>query len=70
MFRPLDLSERLTLNRGYTSLPNLCMWEDAERFVVAHPNDRALIENIDHGAEIRLDPDGPCRFRRFGFFGD
>ncbi len=70
VFRPLDFSERLTLNRGYTSLLNLRLWEDAERFVVAHPSDRALIESIDNGAEIRLDSDGPYRFRRFGFLGD
>jgi hypothetical protein len=36
VFRPLDFSERLTLNRGYTALLNLRLWEDAERFVVAH----------------------------------
>ena len=42
----------------------------SEKFVVAHPSDRALIENIDNGAEIRLDPAGPYRFRRFGFLGD
>ena len=70
VFRPLDFSERLTLNRGYTALPNLRLWEDAERFVVAHPSDRAMIETIDNGAEIRIDPDGPYRFRRFGFLGD
>lgn len=70
VFRPLDFSERLTLNRGYTALLNLRLWEDAGRFVVAHPSDRALIENIDNGAEIRLDPAGPYRFRRFGFLGD
>jgi hypothetical protein len=70
MFRPLDFSERLTLNRGYAALLNLRLWEDADRFVVAHPSDRALIENIDNGAEIRLDPDGPYRFRRFSFLGD
>ena len=70
MFRPLDFSERLTLNRGYTALLNLRLWEDAERFVVAHPSDRALIENIDDGTEIRLDPEGPYRFRRFSFLGD
>jgi hypothetical protein len=70
VFRPLDFSERLTLNRGYTALLNLRLWEDAERFVVAHPSDRALIENIDNSAEIRLDPSGPYRFRRFGFLGD
>ena len=58
VLRPLDFSERLTLNRGYTSLLNLRLWEDAERFVVAHPSDRALIENIDNGAEIGLDPTG------------
>jgi len=69
-FRPLDFSERLTLNRRYTALLNLRLWEDAERFVVAHPSDRTLIENIDNGAEIPLDPDGPYRFRRFGFLGD
>jgi hypothetical protein len=70
VFRPLDFSERLTLNRGYTALPNLRLWEDAERFVVAHPSDRAMIETIDNGAEIRIDPDGPYRFQRFGFLGD
>lgn len=70
VFRPLDFSERLTLNRGYTALLNLRLWEDAGRFVVAHPSDRALIENIDNGAEIRLDPEGPYRFRRFGLLRD
>ena len=70
MLRPLDFSERLTLNRGYTALQNLRLGRNADRFVVAHPNDRALIENIDNGAEIRLDPDGPYRFRRFSFLGD
>jgi len=70
VLRPLDFSERLTLNPGYTALLNLRLWEDAERFVVAHPNDQALIENIDNGAHIRLDPAGPYRFRRFGFLGD
>jgi len=70
VFRPLDFSDRLTLNRGYTALLNLRLWEDAERFVVAHPSDRALIETIDNGAELRLDPDGPYRFRPFGFLGD
>ena len=70
VFRPLDFSDRLTLNHGYTALLNLSLWEDAERFVVAHPSDRALIENIDNGAQIRLDPSGPYRFRRFGFLGD
>ena len=69
VFRPLDFSERLTLNRGYTALLNLRLWEDAERFVVAHPSDRALIENIDNGAQIRLDPSDPYRFRRFSFLG-
>jgi Protein of unknown function (DUF4238) len=63
VFRPLDFSERLTLNRGYTALLNLRLWEEAERFVVAHPADRALIENIDDGAEISLDLAGPYRFR-------
>jgi len=53
VFGPLDVSERLTLNRGYTALLNLRPWEDAERFAVAHPSDRALIENIDNGAEVR-----------------
>jgi hypothetical protein len=33
VFRPLDFSERLTLNRRYTALLNLRLWEDAERFV-------------------------------------
>ena len=70
MLRPLDFSDRLTLNRGYTALLNLRLWEDADPFVVAHPSDRALIENIDDGTEIRLDPDGPYRFRRFSFLGD
>ncbi len=70
VFRSLDFSDRLTLNSGYTALLNLRLWEDAERFVVAHPSDRALIENIDNAAEIRLDPTGPYRFRRFGFLGD
>jgi hypothetical protein len=49
---------RLTLNRGYMALLNVCLWEDAGRFVVAHPSDRVLIEKIDSGAEIRLDPAG------------
>jgi hypothetical protein len=70
MFRPLEFSEQLTLNRGYTALLNLRLCQDAEPFVVAHPSDYALIENIDKGEEIRLDPDGPYRFRRFGFLGD
>ena len=70
VFRPLDFSDRLMLNRGYTALLNLRLWEDAERFVVAHPSDRPLIENIDNGTEIWLDPAGPYRFRRFGFLGD
>jgi hypothetical protein len=70
VFPRLDFSGRLTLNRGYTAPLNLRMCEDAERFVVAHPGDRALIQSIDNGAEIRLDPDGPYRFRRFGFLGD
>jgi hypothetical protein len=70
VFRPLDFSDRLTLSSGYTALLNLRLWEDAERFVVAHPSDRTLIENIDNGAEIRLDPVGPYRFRPFGFLGD
>jgi hypothetical protein len=70
VFRPLDFSERLTLNRGYTALLNQRLWEDAERFVVAHPGDRALIDGIDSSQEISLDLAGPYRFRRFGFLGD
>jgi hypothetical protein len=70
VFRPLDFTDRVTLNNGYTQLLNLRLWEDAERFVVAHPRDHALIETIDDGEEIRLDPDGPYRFRQFGFLGD
>ena len=61
VFRPIDFPERLTLNRGYTALLNLRLWDDADRFVVAHPSDLALIENLDNGAEIRLDPAGPFR---------
>lgn len=37
VFRPLDFSERLTLNRGYTALLNLRLWEDAERFASRTP---------------------------------
>jgi hypothetical protein len=37
MLRSLDFSERLTLNRGYTGLLNLRLWEDAGPFVAAHP---------------------------------
>jgi Protein of unknown function (DUF4238) len=70
MFRPLDFSERLTLNRGYTALLNLRLWEEAERFVVTHPTDLTLIENIDDGADISFDLAGPYRFRPFGFLGD
>ncbi len=44
IFRPLDFSDRLTLNPGYTALLNLRLWEEADRFVVAHPSDRTLIE--------------------------
>lgn len=56
-------------------LPQSCphgavLWEDAERFVIADPSNRALIERIDNATEIRPDPDGPYRFRRFGFLGD
>lgn len=70
VFKPLDFSDRLALNRGYASFLNLRLWEEAERFVVAHPSDRALIENIDDGSQIQHDPSGPYRYRRFGFFGD
>jgi len=42
---------------GRPALVNLRLWEDAERFVVAHPGDRALIEIIGNSAEIRLDLD-------------
>jgi hypothetical protein len=37
VFWPPDFSGRLTPNRGYTTLLNLRLWEDAERFVLAHP---------------------------------
>lgn len=70
VFRPLDFSDRLTLNQGYTALLNLRLWEEAERFVIAHPSDRALVESIANGEELRFDPSGPYRFRRFGFLGD
>ena len=40
-FRPLDSFDRLRLNRGYTALLNLRLWEEAERFVAAHLSDRA-----------------------------
>jgi hypothetical protein len=47
VFRPLDFSERLMLNRGYTALLNLRLWEDAERFVVAHPDHRDSVPSLD-----------------------
>jgi hypothetical protein len=70
VFRPLDFTDRVTLNTGYTELLNLRLWEDARRFVVAHPNDLSLLKTIDDGEEIPLDPAGPYRFRKFGFLGD
>jgi hypothetical protein len=70
LFQPLDFSERFTLNRGYTALLNRHLWDEAGRLVIARPDDEVLLNSIDSGEQIVLDPSGPYRFRRSGFFSD
>lgn len=70
LFKPLDFSERFTLNRGYTALLNRRLWEEADRLVVGRCDDEMLLRSIDSKEEISLESSGPYRFRRFGFFED
>jgi hypothetical protein len=69
-FRPRDFTERLSLNRGHAARLNFCLWDDAESFVVAHPDDLAALANVGSGAPTRLSTAAPYRFRGHGFFGD
>ena len=70
LFKPLDFSECFTLNPGYTLLLNRHLWEEADRLIIGRCDDESLLRSIGSTEEISLEPSGPYRFRRFGFFED
>ena len=70
VFRPLDFSDHITLNRGHANVINRFSWQEADEFIVARYDEQARIEALSDDQEIDYDLTGPYRFRRFGWFGD
>lgn len=70
MFRSLDFSDDIVLNRGHASILNWLSWQDANRFVIARHNEQSSVEELADDMDISYDLNGPYRFRRFGWFAD
>ncbi len=68
VFRPLDFSDDIVLNRGHASLLNRLSWQDGNRFVVARWDEQKHIEDLTEDLDISYDLSGPYRFRRFSWF--
>ncbi len=65
--------EHLTLWPGWTDWLNTASWVDAPSFVVGHPDDGDLLEDLAHIDDVapRLERIGPYRDRRIqGLFSD